>query len=85
VLEQGFDYVKTHYHASQGGSDNTGGGGSPDYFKRPYDSTVKAAVVFTSKGTADIMILDKDFEFGKRIDPKTCTSKGAPSVFNVPK
>ncbi|KAI5844233.1 putative TOS1-like glycosyl hydrolase-domain-containing protein [Tricharina praecox] len=90
VLEDAHDYVKSHYHAAQGAvSGNKGGGGAPDYFKRPYDKTIKAAAIFDERGTVTVKILDDAVQFGRALDPKVLGENARPSgkisTYNVPK
>lgn len=49
VLLGGLEKMICHLHTSQGApaGTNYGGGGSQDYFKRPTDGTMKAAVIFS--------------------------------------
>jgi len=88
VLEDAHDYVKSHYHATQGGSGNKGGGGSPDYFKRPYDKTIKVAAIFAECGSVTVKILDDSVEFSRAIDSKVlagnASSNGKVTTYNVP-
>lgn len=47
VLDSGNDKLTNHLHSGQGSNDGQhGGGGSQDYFDRPTDGTLKAAVIF---------------------------------------
>lgn len=64
VLSKGSNKLTSHLHTKQGPNGNTikyGGGGSSDYFERPYDKTVKAAVIFNGKDV-EIMKVDDDFD-----------------------
>jgi len=90
VLEDAHDYVKSHYHSSQGARyGGRGGGGSPDYFMRPYDKTVKAAAIFSEQGVVTIKLLDDSVEFGNSLDPRVlgenARSSGKISTYSVPK
>jgi hypothetical protein len=86
VLEGATDYVKTHYHASQGGVNGKyGGGGSTDYFSRPFDKCVKAAAIFEEDGSVTIKLLPDDTEFDTRMDMsalKQASNKA--STYKVP-
>ncbi|TGZ81894.1 hypothetical protein EX30DRAFT_239090 [Ascodesmis nigricans] len=85
VLEGGKDFVKSHFHAAQGGTANKGGGGSPDFIARPYDKPVKAAVIFDGSGTVDIKMLDDDVDFGGVLDSRVLNLRHeAVSKFVVP-
>lgn len=85
VLEGGKDYVKSHFHATQGGVNNKGGGGSPDFIKRPYEKPIKAAVIFDGSGIVDIKILDDNIEFGPVLDSRILNLQhDAVSKFVVP-
>lgn len=65
VLSGNHDAVKTHYHSKQGANGGKyGGGGSPDYFKRPFDRTVKMVVEFDGNKAVAVSIVDDDVEFG---------------------
>lgn len=47
VLDSGNNKLTNHLHSGQGSNDGQhGGGGSNDYFDRPTDGTLKAAVIF---------------------------------------
>jgi len=59
VLEGAKNYLKTHYHSQQGNQ----GGGSEEYFPRPVDKFVKAAVIFNGDKEVTIRILPDDTEF----------------------
>jgi hypothetical protein len=87
VLEDATNYVKSHYHASQGatGSYGKGGGGSPDYFKRPFGKCVKAAAIFDESGTVTVKFLPDSAEFGSSLD-SAVLSEGSenPSTYRVP-
>lgn len=77
--------MKSHFHARQGGTGNKGGGGSPDFFKRPFDKSVKAAVIFDPSGTVDIKLLDDSVQFGETLDNSILNYQGgAVSKFVVP-
>lgn len=97
VLVGAEDYVKTHFHSKQGAIGGYGGGGSPDYFKRPFDGTVKAAVVFDGSKDVTITFLPQDTTFPASFNEdfvQKCTGKGQgaklmgsskkKSVFDVP-
>lgn len=62
VLLSGSDKLISHIHDGQGNDGtSTGGGGSQDYFERPTDSSMKAAVVFDGEDITLIEI-DSDIE-----------------------
>lgn len=86
VLEGATDYVKTHYHASQGGNNGAGGGGgSPTYFKRPFDKFIKAAAIFNEAGAVTIKYLSDDFDFGSSTSYEGLAGAVTnPSVYKVP-
>ncbi|KAL7271057.1 target of Sbf [Rhizina undulata] len=85
VLSGAVDYVTTHYHSEQGTNTQYGGGGSSDYFARPYDGTIKAAVIFDGNNAIHISILPQDTDFGTSL-PESLISQASEtvSVFNVP-
>lgn len=65
VLQGKHDGVKTHYHSKQGANGGKyGGGGSPDFFKRPVDSTITVAVTFNGSKSVDIKVLPAGTKFG---------------------
>ncbi|KAF8242407.1 hypothetical protein K440DRAFT_607555 [Wilcoxina mikolae CBS 423.85] len=87
VLEDATDYVKSHYHASQGatGSYGKGGGGSPDYFDRPYGKCVKAAAIFDKSGTVTVKFLPDSVDFGKYLDSAELSQGSeSASTYRVP-
>ncbi|KAA8894826.1 putative TOS1-like glycosyl hydrolase-domain-containing protein [Sphaerosporella brunnea] len=86
VLQDATDFVTTHYHAAQGGiGGKYGGGGSTDYFKRPFDKCVKAAAIFDDAGSVTIKILPDNIEFSPSLDLSTLTAgDNNASVFHVP-
>lgn len=58
----------SHYHSTQGTGNQYGGGGSPDYFERPVDKFMKAAVIFDgAKKDVIIRFLPDDCVFGKEM------------------
>lgn len=63
ILSAGSDKLITHLHNGQGNDGtSSGGGGTQDYFKRPTDGTLKAAVIFDgSDKTIHIVEVDEDF------------------------
>lgn len=68
ILSSGSSKLISHLHSGQGGNGGRGGGGSQDYFDRPYDSTMKAAVIFDGK---DISIVEVDDDFGSSLSKST--------------
>ena len=86
VLTDATKYIKSHYHASQGSpSGKYGGGGSTDYFNRPYDATVKAAAIFDESGTVTVKLLPAWTRFSATVD-LSVIEQGAEkaSVYKVP-
>lgn len=74
ILSSGSDKLISHLHDGQGDDGtSTGGGGSSDYFDRPYDSTMKAAVIFYD-GEASIVVLDDDTSFDSSLSSSTISS-----------
>lgn len=64
ILSAGSNKLISHLHSGQGstgGTSERGGGGSQDYFERPYDSPMKAAVIFDGE-TISIVEVDDDFD-----------------------
>lgn len=86
VLKDATDYVKSHYHANQGATSQygKGGGGSPDYFKRPFDKPVKAAAIFNDNGSITIKYLPGDCDFGAELDGSVLSASPDGSVYKVP-
>lgn len=62
ILHSGSDKLIAHLHSGQGSNGSGyGGGGSQDYFERPTDKSIKAAVILTGKEIV-IKIVDDDFD-----------------------
>ncbi|KAK9374793.1 putative TOS1-like glycosyl hydrolase-domain-containing protein [Lipomyces chichibuensis] len=59
VLSTGSQYLTTTLHTWQGTDNTYGGGGTSDYFTRPTDSTMKAAVLFDGNSQS-IYLLELD-------------------------
>ena len=72
VLLGGSDKMIAHLHTSQGApaGTNYGGGGSQDYFNRPTDGTMKAAVIFHDD-QIHIQQLDDSTTFGDNLSADT--------------
>lgn len=72
ILSSGSDKLISHLHDGQGASSDTsyGGTGSSDYFARPYDSTMKAAVIFQD-GDISIVVLDDSTSFDSSLSSST--------------
>lgn len=72
VLSAGSDKLTNHLHCGQGASSNSngGGGGTADYIARPYDSTMKAAVVFKNSSVS-IVVLDDSTDFSSSLSSDT--------------
>lgn len=66
ILSAGSNKLISHLHDGQGG-------GSQDYFERPYDSTMKGAVVFKD-GTISIVVLDDNTSFPSSLSSSTVDS-----------
>lgn len=66
ILSAGSNKLISHLHDGQGG-------GSQDYFERPYDSTMKGAVVFKD-GTISIVVLDDSTSFPSSLSAETVDS-----------
>ncbi|AEY96276.1 FADR056Wp [Eremothecium gossypii FDAG1] len=64
VLSKGSKYMISHIHDGQGNDGyNVGGGGSQDYFERPLQRPMKAAVIFDGENSnVHIVEVDGDFE-----------------------
>lgn len=75
ILSSGSNKLISHLHSGQGasGGANNGGGGSQDYFERPYDSTVKAAVVFNGESIS-IVYVDGATDFGSGLSQSVVDS-----------
>lgn len=74
ILSSGSDKLICHLHDGQGNDGtSTGGGGTSNYFDRPYDSTMKAAVIFYD-GEASIVVLDDDTSFDSSLSSSTISS-----------
>lgn len=75
ILSSGSDKLISHLHDGQGApsASSYGGTGSADYFKRPYDSTMKAAVVFKD-GEISIVVLDDSTTFGSSLSSSSVDS-----------
>lgn len=74
IITSGSDELISHLHDGQGDNgSSSGGGGSSDYFNRPTDGTMKAAVIFdSSSGT--IQIVEVDDDFGSTLSSSTVNS-----------
>ncbi|CAR28649.1 hypothetical protein ZYGR_0S02830 [Zygosaccharomyces rouxii] len=72
VLSSGSDQLISHLHDGQGsGTDsNAGGGGPTDYFTRPTETSLKAAVIFNSNANT-IQLVQVDDDFGSSLDSST--------------
>lgn len=85
VLTDAQRFLKTHYHSKQGAVGAYGGGGSPDYFDRPYTKSIQAAVLFSPTGSVTIKILGKRIDFSKALSKDSVNQyKEMVSVYNVP-
>lgn len=92
VLQGKHDGVKTHYHSKQGAKGGKyGGGGSPDFFKRPVSGNIQLAVEFNGDKAINISVLNGDADFGPtcsgfggNTDGVSALSFGGGSVFSVP-
>lgn len=68
VLAKGDTKCKSTLHLKNGG-------GSSDYFPRPVDKYIKAAVVFDQDSTSmSITVLPDDIDFSEGLDDETVTS-----------
>ncbi|KAK9485299.1 putative TOS1-like glycosyl hydrolase-domain-containing protein [Lipomyces starkeyi] len=68
VLSTGSQYLTTTLHTWQGTDNTYGGGGTSDYFTRPTDSTMKAAVLFDGSSESIYLLeLDSSTDFGDSI------------------
>lgn len=67
ILVDNKDSLKSHYHSSQGTGNQYGGGGSEDYFPRPTDKFVKAAVIFDGVKKVIIRFLPDNTIFRKEM------------------
>lgn len=62
ILHSGSKKLIAHIHSGQGsGGSGYGGGGSQDYFERPTEKAIKAAVIMTGKEIV-IKVVDSDFD-----------------------
>lgn len=66
ILSSGSGKLISHLHDGQGG-------GTQDYFARPYDSTMKAAVIFKDS-TISIVVLDDSTTFPASLSSDTVAS-----------
>ena len=75
ILSSGSDKLISHLHDGQGApsASSYGGTGSADYFDRPYDSTMKAAVVFKD-GEISIVVLDDSTSFDSSLSSSSVDS-----------
>ncbi|KAF0277004.1 hypothetical protein D499_0Z00460 [Hanseniaspora uvarum DSM 2768] len=72
VLSSGEDKLISHIHDGQGDNGSSyGGSGSSDYFDRPTSGTMKAAVIFSSDSSIQIVKLDDSTTFGSSLDADT--------------
>ncbi|KAK9323436.1 putative TOS1-like glycosyl hydrolase-domain-containing protein [Lipomyces orientalis] len=68
VLSTGSQYLTSHLHTWQGTDNNYGGGGTSDYFARPTDSTMKAAILFDGNSKSVYLVeLDASTDFGDSV------------------
>lgn len=71
ILSEGSDKLISHIHDGQGDDGtSTGGAGDQDYFARPTDSSMKAAVIFQDD-TIFIVKVDDDTDFGSSLTSDT--------------
>lgn len=86
ILEGNKANLISHYHSEQGTNNQYGGGGSADYFTRPCDNSVKAAVIFDGNKEVIIRFLPDSTAFTKEMvdedfmDLKDCSA----SVYTLP-
>lgn len=75
VITSGSNQLVNHLHDGQGTNSQTaqGGGGTSDYLLRPYDSTMKAAVIFQN-GNINIVTLDDNTSFDSSLSSDTVDS-----------
>lgn len=66
ILSAGSNKLISHLHNGQGG-------GSQDYFERPYDKTMKGAVIFKD-GSITIVVLDDSTSFPTSLSAETVDS-----------
>ncbi|KAK9463522.1 putative TOS1-like glycosyl hydrolase-domain-containing protein [Lipomyces oligophaga] len=72
VLSTGSSYMTCTLHDWQGTGTQYGGGGSSDYFGRPTDATMKAAVIFDGADEQIFLVkLDDSTDFSDAIDAST--------------
>lgn len=75
VLSTGEDKLISHIHDGQGDNgSSSGGSGSSDYFNRPTSGTMKAAVIFSSDSSIQIVQLDDNTTFDSSLDADTVSS-----------
>lgn len=92
VLQGKHDGVKTHYHSKQGAKGGKyGGGGSPDFFKRPFSETIKVIVEFNGSKAVSITQVPSSTEFAPttsgfsgNVGGFSALSVKKGSVFSVP-
>ncbi|GAV55056.1 hypothetical protein ZYGR_0AS03790 [Zygosaccharomyces rouxii] len=72
VISSGSDQLVSHLHDGQGSGtySNVGGGGPTDYFSRPTQNSMKAAVIFDSNANT-IQLVEVDDDFGSTLDSST--------------
>lgn len=74
VIKGASDKIKTHFHSKQGKIIGAfgpgGGGGSPDYFERPTDKFVKAAVIFDGTKNIKIVFVPDNISMSEYFDDK---------------
>lgn len=68
ILSAGSDKLISHLHSGQ--TSKRGGGGSQDYFERPYSSTIKAAVIFDGDAISIVQV-DDSTNFGSGLSQST--------------
>ncbi|KAK9365644.1 putative TOS1-like glycosyl hydrolase-domain-containing protein [Lipomyces kononenkoae] len=72
VLSTGSQYMVPTLHTWQGTNNQYGGGGSSDYFVRPTNGSMKAAIIFDGNNMAiNLLELDPSTDFTDSISPDT--------------
>ncbi|CAN6665748.1 probable circularly permuted 1,3-beta-glucanase Tos1p [Trichomonascus vanleenenianus] len=77
ILNSGNTMLTSHLHTAQGAPGNSqyGGGGTPDWFQRPTDGTLRAAVIFNGADeTISITQISGSGDFASSYDDSTISS-----------
>ncbi|KAK9492833.1 putative TOS1-like glycosyl hydrolase-domain-containing protein [Lipomyces doorenjongii] len=87
VLSTGSQYLTTTLHTWQGTDNTYGGGGTSDYFTRPTDTTMKAAILFDGNSQSIYLLeLDSSTDFGDSISADSIAQwlSASDTVISIP-